>query len=166
MPPLVPLVGTTLDSWLPSFWRLVSLEQPPTWLRPHKGEQIPHLRRRLDRGRLLLYFAIRSEARADSASWPVISEAKASLPEHLHCLTRVVQGERRAELARALLSRSPHSQKHLLCFCKDTKKSWNLQIISTKLLKNFSCARLICYVSSSYKNDIENIVYKGVSWHF
>ena len=26
--------------------RLGSLEQPPMWLRPHKGEQIPHLRRR------------------------------------------------------------------------------------------------------------------------
>ena len=45
---------------------------------------------------------------------------------------RVVQGERRAELARALLSRSPHSQKHLHCFCKVTKKSWNFQIVSTK----------------------------------
>ena len=33
---------------------------------------------------------------------------------------RVVQGERRAELARAMLSRSPHSQSISLMLCKDT----------------------------------------------
>ena len=38
----------------------------------------------------MLASAIRSEARVDSASWPVISEAKASLPEHLHCLKGVL----------------------------------------------------------------------------
>ena len=38
----------------PLLWRrLGSLEQPSIWLRPHKGEQIPHLRRR-SRGRLFL----------------------------------------------------------------------------------------------------------------
>ena len=33
---------------------------------------------------------------------------------------RVVQGERRAELARAMLSRSPHSQSISLMLCKGT----------------------------------------------
>ena len=97
MPPLVPLVGTTLDSWLPSFWRLGSLEQPSVWLRPHKGEQIPHLRRRLGRGRLLLYFAIRSEARRIRHPDRSFRKQKTSLHLHLHCLTRVVQGEPRKQ---------------------------------------------------------------------
>jgi hypothetical protein len=35
-------------------------------------------------------------------------------------IARVVQGERRAELARAMLSRSPHSQSISLMLCKDT----------------------------------------------
>ena len=36
---------------------------------------------------------------------------------------RVVQGERRAELARAMLSRSPHSRLHLECKCKAIQKT-------------------------------------------
>ena len=35
--------------------RLGSSEQPPMWLRPHKGEQIPHLRRRASQGVGSLY---------------------------------------------------------------------------------------------------------------
>ena len=35
-------------------------------------------------------------------------------------IARVVQGERRAELARAMLSRSPHSQSISLMLCKGT----------------------------------------------
>ena len=41
---------------------------------------------------------------------------------------RVVQGERRAELARAMLSRSPHSQSISLMLCKGTKNIVRFQI--------------------------------------
>ena len=45
---VLPLAMTFLFKNLAPFLRvrLGSLEQPPMWLRPHKGEQIPHLRRR------------------------------------------------------------------------------------------------------------------------
>ena len=43
-------------------------------------------------------------------------------------IARVVQGERRAELARAMLSRSPHSQSISLMLCKDTKINRRFQI--------------------------------------
>ena len=63
---------------------------------------------------------------------------------------RVVQGERRAELARALLSRSPHSQKHLHCFCKVTKNFWNFQIVSRKNCtfgdKNCTFESFLCFL--------------------
>ena len=55
--PSFPKEGTTpgctslsIPSCSLSFRRLGSLEQPPAWLLPHKGEQIPHLRRRLGWG--------------------------------------------------------------------------------------------------------------------
>ena len=53
---VLPLAMTFLFKILaPSLrGRLGSLEQPPMWLRPHKGEQIPHLRRRMGGVGLLL----------------------------------------------------------------------------------------------------------------
>ena len=46
---------------------------------------------------------------------------------------RVVQGERRAELARAMLSRSPHSQSISLMLCKGTIFFAHFQISSLQL---------------------------------
>ena len=55
---------------------------------------------------------------------------------------RVVQGERRAELARAMLSRSPHSQSISLMLCKDTTFSVRLQILRPAECKNVLTAHL------------------------
>ena len=46
---------------------------------------------------------------------------------------RVVQGERRAELARAMLSRSPHSQSISLMLCKGTIFFVRFQILPLDL---------------------------------
>ena len=46
---------------------------------------------------------------------------------------KVVQGERRAELARAMLSRSPHSQSISLMLCKGTKIIQYFQILPADL---------------------------------
>ena len=46
---------------------------------------------------------------------------------------RVVQGERRAELARAMLSRSPHSQSISLMLCKGTTFFLRFQIFALDL---------------------------------
>ena len=74
---------------------------------------------------------------------------------------RVVQGERRAELVRALLSRSPHSQKHLHCFCKVTKKTWNFQIVSRENCtfgdKNCTFVSFWCFLE-----NVEEVCVSGI----
>ena len=89
--------SSAFSSWLPSFWRLGPSEQPSVWLRPHKGERIPHLRRRLGRGR------------------PQFSEFAATLPYCCHCTTHCASvsygtcGSIAAKIAKYLIFHEPQA---------------------------------------------------------
>ena len=54
----------------------------------------------------------------------------------------------------------------LVLHCKDTKKSWNFQIISRKITKKLHFLFYLIRYQAVTNDNFKNTVYKGVSRHF